>query len=406
MSFIQDKILLLKGQVQNYAWGGFDYIAEWLGVQNTEHKPFAEYWMGAHPSASSVVVTRNGDLSLYQLITEYPQEFLSKHARQHFNELPYLFKILDVKDMLSIQVHPTKQEAAKGYEKEEAAGVTLGSAQRNYKDKNHKPEVMVALSEFWLLHGFLTEEKMLAVLQSVPEFAGMDAIYKNGGNKELYKYVMNLMQQEVNEKLQGLVRRELDSKKAGEVTKEMPGWWVAKLYENGEEIDDIDRGVFSIYFFNIVKANEGEAVFQGAGIPHAYLEGQNVELMANSDNVLRGGLTPKHIDVPELLKHTSFEEVVPNIMDGNAVSEAERVFPCPVADFGISKIELASGKTFKGEASSLEIWVIIKGTINVTGASNNLDAHKGQAVAILPGEIFTVTASEEALIYKAFVPEP
>ena len=145
MSLVQDKILLLKGKVQQYAWGGYDYIANWLGTENTQHKPFAEYWMGAHPTASSVVVTRNGELSLHQLIHDYPEEFLSTHVRQHFNELPYLFKILDVKDMLSIQVHPTKEAAAKGFHEEEAAGIVLGAPNRNYKDKNHKPEVMVAL---------------------------------------------------------------------------------------------------------------------------------------------------------------------------------------------------------------------------------------------------------------------
>ena len=107
-------------------------------------------------------------------------------------------------------------------------------------------------------------------------------------------------------------------------------------------IGDIDRGVFSIYFFNIVKANPGEAIFQGAGIPHAYLEGQNVELMANSDNVLRGGLTPKHIDVPELLKHTIFEGVTPDIMEGEEIKRGEKNYSCPVTDFAISKIELVA----------------------------------------------------------------
>ena len=405
MSLLPNKILLLKGKVQPYAWGGYDFIANWLGIENTEHQPFAEYWMGAHPSASSVVITRNGELSLHQLIHDYPEEFLSPHVRQHFNELPYLFKILDVRDMLSIQVHPTKEAAAKGFHEEEAAGITIGAPNRNYKDKNHKPEVMVALGDFWLLHGFLPEEKLLQVLQTVPEFKGLEDIYKQGGYKALYQQVMSMHQDEVNQKLMPLVKRELERKQKGELTKGEPGWWVAKLFEGSTTIDDIDRGIYSIYFFNIVEVHEGEAVFQGAGIPHAYLEGQNVELMANSDNVLRGGLTPKHVDVPELLKHTVCESTTPNVMKGEAVSRAVVNYPCPVPDFGIHKITLAANEQLESKATSLEIWVLMKGEATFENSKTNLTVQKGQAVAILPDEPFTVTATKDTLMYKAFVPE-
>ncbi len=405
MSLVQDKILLLKGKVQQYAWGGYDFIANWLGIENAQHKPFAEYWMGAHPSASSVVVTRNGELSLHRLIHDFPEEFLSTHVRQHFNELPYLFKILDVREMLSIQVHPTKEAAAKGFHEEEAAGITLGAPNRNYKDKNHKPEVMVALSDFWLLHGFLPEDKLLQVLQTVPEFAGLEEIFKKDGYKALYKHVMTLSQDEVNQQLMPLVKHELNRKQKGELTKADPGWWVAKLFEGQEDIDDIDRGIYSIYFFNIVEVHEGEAIFQGAGIPHAYLEGQNVELMANSDNVLRGGLTPKHIDVPELLKHTVSESTVPNVMKGEAMGKAIINYPCPVPDFGIHKIKLPPDEKIESKATSLEIWVLMKGEAVLENSTTSLTVKRGQAAAILPNETFTITAKADTLIYKAFVPE-
>lgn len=405
MSLVQDKILLLKGKIQEYAWGGNDFIATWLGMENTQHKPFAEYWMGAHPSASSVVLNRNGELSLHQLIRDYPEEFLSTRVRQQFNELPYLFKILDVSDMLSIQVHPTKEAAAKGYHEEEAAGIVLGAPHRNYKDKNHKPEVMVALGDFWLLHGFLPEDKLLQVLQTVPEFTGLEVVYKEGGYKALYEQVMRMHQEEVNQNLMPLVRRELEKKKKGELTKTHPGWWVAKLFEGSENIEDIDRGIYSIYFFNIVEVHEGEGVFQGAGIPHAYLKGQNVELMANSDNVLRGGLTPKHVDVPELLKHTACESTIPNIMKGEALSKSVVNYPCPVPDFGIHKISLSPGESMESKANSLEIWVLMKGSVIFENTKTKVIAQKGQAVAILPNEPFTVSAQEDTRMYKAFVPE-
>src|SRR6478609_5975369 len=142
---LQDKIFKLKGKAQHYAWGGTAYIPHWLGIENVEKEPFAEYWMGAHPSASSTIIIDGKEKSLFELTKSNPALFIGEKIHSTFGELPYLFKILDVKDMLSIQVHPSKESAAIGFEEEEKKGVSLKAAGRNYKDKNHKPEVMVAL---------------------------------------------------------------------------------------------------------------------------------------------------------------------------------------------------------------------------------------------------------------------
>ncbi len=404
MSFEQDKIFKLKGKVQHYAWGGYNFITNWLGIENTVHKPHAEFWMGAHPSASSVLIDDENEMVLYDAIKQHPVKYIGQKVLDAFGELPYLFKILDVRDMLSIQVHPSKGEAVKGYEAEEAAGVLLSAAHRNYKDKNHKPEVMVALSEFWLLHGFLEKEALVEVLRTVPEFGGMDDVFNLEGYKGLYQYVMEMPQDEVNSLLAPLIKREAEAREKDLINKHQPGWWVSKLYPLRDVTGDIDRGVFSIYFFNIVKALPGEAIFQGEGVPHAYLEGQNVELMANSDNVLRGGLTPKYVDVPELLKHTIFEGTVVNIMGGEQKGEGEAIYNCPVPDFGLGKIELMAGQRFVSETtSSMEIIVVIDGTLQVEGG-NTVNARKGEAVAILPGENYVVTTPFNVLAYRAFVP--
>lgn len=400
---LQDKIFKLKGKVQHYAWGGYEFIPHWLGIQNKEYKPFAEYWMGAHPSASSDVVTPNSALSLHELVKGFPEITIGNKVQQKFGELPYLFKILDVREMLSIQVHPTKEEAMKGFEAEEEAGIPINAATRNYKDKNHKPEVMIALSEFWLLHGFLQQNALRKVLLTVPEFKEFVHLYESNDYKNLYQHVMEMSQQEVDAILTPLVHRELQRKKDNQLTKDQPGWWVAKLFGHQTSIENIDRGVFSIYFFNIVKVNSGEAIFQGAGIPHAYLEGQNVELMANSDNVLRGGLTSKHIDVRELLKHTIFKGVTPNIMKGEESKLQEKNYPCPVADFGISKIELKQSDTYSSSASSLEIIVVIDGKMQISG-STNLFLKKGEAVTIFCEEAYKISTPSNVYAYKAFVP--
>ena len=400
---LQDKIFKLKGKVQHYAWGGNEYIPEWLGIENKEKQPCAEYWMGAHPSASSTLIVNGKEERLYDLIQQDAASFIGEKVNNTFGELPYLFKILDVKDMLSIQVHPSKTAAAKSFEEEEAKGIAINASTRNYKDKNHKPEVMVALSEFWLLHGFLTEDKLLKVLQAVPEFNGFESIVIEKGYKGLYEHVMLMPQVGVDKLLGSLVEREVARKKNNELTKQQPGWWVAKLYENETQLHNLDRGIFSIYFFNIVKTEPGEGVFQGAGLPHAYLEGQNVELMANSDNVLRGGLTPKHIDVPELIKHTIFEGIEPNIMKGIDLTSGEKNYPCPVEDFGISKLELKAGETYTTEASSLEIIVIMEGELTIEG-SNAITAKSGEVVAVMAGEMYTVSTLNQLYAYKAFVP--
>lgn len=402
---LKGKIFHLTGKVQHYAWGGFDYIPALLSIKNEDHKPFAEYWMGAHSSASSVISDGTAEASLEQLIKDDPANTITANVFQRFGELPYLFKILDVKDMLSIQVHPTKAEAVKGFDAEEAAGIPINAPNRNYKDKNHKPEVMVALSEFWLLHGFKQADAIEKTLQDIPEFNVLYGLFKREGTKALYRFVMEMEQVDVDTMLTSLVKRALSRKASNELTKEHPGWWISKLYEDGKEIKNIDRGIFSICFFNIVRLNPGEAIFQGAGIPHAYMEGQNVELMANSDNVLRGGLTPKHIDVPELMKHTSFEGVTPAVLKGNDVGNHALNYPCPVPDFGIHKIEL-HGNKHESIAQSLEIIIAIEGGGVVNGTSSgNLVVRQGGAIAVLPGEAYSIEASGKSIFYKAFVPQ-
>jgi mannose-6-phosphate isomerase len=177
------------------------------------------------------------------------------------------------------------------------------------------------------------------ILNSIPEFSFLSNVFAEDGYYGLYKMVMEMPQEEADKLLLPLIKREITL--CG--NKNQPGYWVAKLYNGNMPQGHVDKGIFSIYFFNIVELKQGEAVFQGAGVPHAYLEGQNVELMANSDNVLRGGLTPKHIDVPELLKHIIFEGIEPKDSKREDVGH-ERQFSFSVPDFSISALEMETGR--------------------------------------------------------------
>lgn len=391
----------LQGTVQHYSWGGTTFLPKLLSIENPNHKPFAEYWLGIHAGGPSSIEVNQQAVLLSDAIATDPKAALSEPVYNHFGGLPYLFKVLDVKDMLSIQVHPTKEYAKVAFEKEEAAGIALNAPNRNYKDTNHKPEIMLAMSEFWLLHGFKSEAKILETLENIAEFQVLVPLYKSEGLKGLYQFLMEMEQAQVDSLLSPVVKRALRNKQEGKVDRNAPDWWVAKLYENAAGILPIDKGVFSIYLFNIVCVMPGQGIFQDAGVPHAYLEGQNVELMANSDNVLRGGLTPKHIDVEELILNIKFESIEPVIIEGTKPCMGESVYPAPVQDFGIASITLDGSNSYSYEAESLDMFLVVEGGCVV---NNQLSVKTGEAFVVFPGNKLNIHASGKTLIYRAFVP--
>ncbi|RAJ06671.1 mannose-6-phosphate isomerase type 1 [Chitinophaga skermanii] len=403
---LNKKLFHLTGKVQHYAWGGYSYIPALLGLPVT-NEPSAEYWMGAHQSAPSQIGTTPNPTPLNDLVAANPSAVLGEQTFNTFGELPYLLKILDVKDMLSIQVHPTKAEAEKGFARENEEGIALNAPNRNYKDANHKPEIMVALSEFYLLHGFLPADKLKEVINNTPAFLPLAHIFEQEGYYGMYKFVMELPQEDVNSMLRPLVDEIVPLYKENKLAKTDPAFWAARAVVNDPQGETrLDRGIFSIYFFNIMHVQEGEAVFQDAGIPHAYLEGQNVELMANSDNVLRGGLTPKHIDVPELLKHTRFEAVHPQIITASIdPNTKEAIYQSPAPDFVVSKIELQTGEVYSHKSNAAEILIVMEGAVQANG-SDAFDVKKGESIFVAYNEAYTLsqTGNSKAVLFKATVP--
>ena len=391
----------IEGVVQHYDWGGKSFIPNLISEKNPANITYAEYWLGAHLKAPSLVKVQQKKIPLDVFLNEY----VSKDSEPHFGTLPYLFKVLDVHKMLSIQVHPTKEAAKKGYELENNNGIPLTANHRNYKDQNHKPEIMVALSDFWLLHGFLERSKLIKNLQETKELTFLLKTFLEKGYLGLYKKVMEFSQEEVNNVLGPLMDRIHPTFIANELEKSSPAYWAAKSMEH-KELTSIDRGVFSIFFFNILKLSKGEAIFQDAGLPHAYLEGKNMELMANSDNVLRGGLTTKHIDVEELLKNTKFEETIPAILHGNYnKSNGEVVYKTTTKDFEMSKIELNSSTSHRSVSNSIEILIAMKGSATVIENKNAFFLEKGQSIVIKPNTAYKIQTNSEAEIYKAGVPK-
>ncbi|NDC78804.1 MAG: mannose-6-phosphate isomerase, class I, partial [Chitinophagia bacterium] len=277
---------LIEGIVQPYAWGGREYIPRLLGLAPDAGKPAAEYWLGVHPGGPSRIwLDGSARTSLPDLIRSDPQRYLGARVLAEFENLPFLLKVLDVQGMLSIQVHPTREGAREGFARENALGIPLDAPNRNYRDENHKPEVMVALGEFWLLHGFRCD--LEAVLASVPELSGLSPILREAGIEGLYRHIMEMPQDAVDALLLPLAQRIVPQYLQDRLARSLPDFWAGRVLAGAApDFRNIDRGVFSIYLFNVVHMHAGQAIFQGAGIPHAYLEGRNVELMSNSDNVL------------------------------------------------------------------------------------------------------------------------
>lgn len=394
---------LLQGVVQHYAWGGFHYIPDLLNQASPVQEPCAELWLGAHPRGMAQV-QRPGEEStpLEALIKQAPANILGKATAERFaNQIPYLLKVLDVDKMLSIQAHPNKTEAEQGFAAENKAGVPLDAFNRNFKDDNHKPEMMTALTDFWLLHGFAALDKIQHNLENTPELTALLAHFDGQYIQPLYTHVMNLPQAEIDRLLQPLAERLLPQLEAGKLAKSSADYWAARALRDFRlPTGGYDRGVLSIYLMNVVNVKPGQGIFQDAGVLHAYLEGVNVELMANSDNVFRGGLTDKYVDVDTLIQHLSFDPVEPKVFAGEALSETLTQFKTPAPDFELSLIRLKEGKKHtEYSTKGAEILLIISGVVQF---NEDLSLGKGQSVFFPAGSQYTLSGNAE--IYKAGMP--
>lgn len=391
----------LQGAIQHYSWGGNSFLPSLLHQINIDEKPFAEYWLGVHAGGQGIVDLGNGGYTqLSNLIGSDKLKHLGEATFSQFKGVPFLLKILDVKDMLSIQVHPNKERAKQGFEDEEQKGIAISAPHRNYKDQNHKPEVMVALSEFWLLHGFAGNiEERINSYSFLKQFLTQ---FKAGGIKELYEYLLKLPQDSVNEILALHAEKIIPLYLDNLLEKENPDFWAARAMLNLCADGQYDKGIFSIYLMNILHLQPGEGIFQGAGLLHAYLEGQNVELMANSDNVLRAGLTPKHIDTDELIANTNFVVTKPQIIHVS-LNNGVQDFPCNTSDFLIKRILLSPGEEKELKLAGPSIVLQLKGEALWKGYNQSL-VNGLQSYFVDPFEPILVKANTKTELYIASVP--
>lgn len=359
-------LVKLSNQALDYAWGSKNLISDYFGIPETG-KPMAEIWFGTHDGSPTEVIGQG--LSLHELLLHEGKT----------NRLDFLLKILAAEAPLSIQAHPNPEQAIAGFAKENAAGLSINAANRNYKDDRAKPELIVALSEsFDALVGFADPRIVREKFQEIIEVSQDGTL-----RRKLESWVDWLSQSD------GIRRVFLDSLTDAEITAEL----IAELVDLAEQLPSLvdlishlnayhegDRGIATALLMNRVTLSKGEAVFVPAGIPHAYLSGLGVEVMLASDNVLRGGLTTKHVDIAELTEVVVFESQTVELTKTVQLANGLKRFDIPTSEFSFYEISL-SGQNLLADINlpGDGIFLCISGSVAV---SNSL----GEREILRPGE--------------------
>lgn len=387
----------MDNKIQNYDWGSRTAIHDLFGFANEAQQPQAEVWMGTHPNGCSIVNQGSTNVSLSELIKQDPSAFLSQNTAEAFGDLPFLFKILAADKALSIQVHPNKQDAELGYAKEQELAVPLSAFNRNYKDANHKPELVYALTEYQAMNGFRPFDEIIAEFRlcDIPELNGyLEQFERNPNQDGLSHFFVEILSMEEARKINA-VDHLLSYAAANQVRP------VCELILDLAAQYPNDVGLFAPLLLNVITLKPGEAMFLSARTPHAYIKGTGLEIMANSDNVLRAGLTPKHMDVEELVKCTDFiPKPMNTLLTQAAINGCEHNFPVPVQDFKFSVFQ--EPKDQQVEMSSAEILMPIDADVTLLAESGEtLVLGKGQS-AFIPAYVENYTISCEGRVARAF----
>ena len=319
--------------IQEFAWGSKTSFNQLFDIDNPNNLPQAEIWMGSHPNGCSNVLMDGVQVRLSELIDSDKDRFLSTVINRDFGELPYLFKVLAADSALSVQVHPNKTEAEEGFHREELAQIPISAAYRNYRDTNHKPELVYALTSYQAMNGFRSISEIITLFSEIdqPQLKTMlNRLIVNPlpeGLRDFFVELLSLKSEEKNSAVEQLLLT------AREKSHEELFSLIITLSEQYPG----DIGLFTPLILNVLTLEPGEAMYLDARTPHAYLSGTGLEIMANSDNVLRAGLTPKHIDVTELALCTLFEEKPVETLKLTPIQNGECItFPVPVPDFKFS----------------------------------------------------------------------
>lgn len=389
----------LENVIQNYAWGSKTALQSLFGVENTKQQPQAEIWMGAHPNGSSTIFIDGQKSLLASAIDVNPKFWLGEKFESYESQLPFLVKILAAEQPLSIQVHPSKVAAKHGFEKENRLGLAIDAPERNFKDSNHKPELIYAITPYLAMNGFRDLQVIHKLFSAaiLPSLNDILAPFLAIPTKETLQQLFSTILQMDEAKKTRVVKELLNFEPTQEEDVEVIDAFrliaeLAKLYP-------CDVGLFSPLFLNVVELQPGEAMFLFAETPHAYLKGVGVEVMANSDNVLRAGLTPKYIDVPALLANTKFESIKVSDLRMQPYQEGNRsVYPIPVDDF---KFDIIREGEFENVVSSPEILLCIDGNVEICSSQNRVSLTAGESV-IIPASASSYSFNNHGTVVRTY----
>lgn len=377
---------LLRGTVQHYAWGTTDAIPALLGVP-ADGRPFAEYWLGSHPLSPSEV--EGGTLDA--LVREHP-ELIGEPSRVTFgDQLPYLLKVLSARHALSLQVHPSREQAQEGYARENAAGIAPDAPERTYRDDWPKPEIMIALEEFHTLSGFRDPSRTAALFGALGVASDLASVIgpltERKGPAALAEVFLDVLSMDGERaELSNLVcaaamKHKDDEGEVGEF---------ARTVLELDEVFPADPGILAALLMNRVVLQPGEAVFVPAGHMHAHLRGTGIEVMANSDNVVRGGLTNKHVDVGELVKVVDFSAGEAEITRPVPAGQGVEAYPAPCPEFAVWRVEPleAAPVALPGDGSA-RILLVTSGSAELV--------RDGERLPLTRGEAAFLTATDDAV---------
>jgi mannose-6-phosphate isomerase len=390
-------MLPLQNTIRDYAWGSRTFIPELLGLQATD-KPAAELWLGAHPAAPSQLAD---DTSLLEEIAHDPIGLLGESAVERFGDaLPFLLKVLAAEAPLSIQAHPTIEQAQAGFADENARGIAIGAPNRNYADANHKPELICALTDFQALCGFRDVYASAALFETIIAAGGTalagypERLTGGGGLREVVTVLLTMPEAHRIEMQASVVP-------ACAAVAEARSAWSAECGWTGRlaEAYPADAGVILALLLNLVGLKPGEALFLSAGRIHAYLRGAGVEIMASSDNVLRCGLTPKHVDVAELLKVLDFTTEPARPLQP-ASDGTIRWYPVPIEDFSLGELRLADGDKVQLPADGPRILLCTEGSFTITASQDVQALARGGSVFVPADAAITVSGAGQLFVAR------
>lgn len=398
----------LHNSIRTYHWGSPDAISSLLGLQ-TDATPQAELWLGAHPGNPSRL--RETGQGLDELLADTPQ-LLGQAVSDRYGQLPFLMKVLAADQPLSIQVHPSLEQAAAGFEREEQAGIGRDAAHRNYKDANHKPEMLYALGDFVALSGFRAPARIIADLQRLQPWLSEPAA-------AISRELVDVLDREEDPLGQALARVLGGDQRIGKLVDEMVTAITAhpQLRQN-RQLDELawaagyypaDPGVLVTLLMNVVDLKAGEVICMQAGYLHAYLRGVGIEVMANSDNVLRGGLTSKHIDVPELLAITHTQPGQATALSGATLGPGNTLYTPDFDEFQLQVLQLsAEGRAQQLACHGAGIALCTGGSFTLQRDGRQLQLHRGDSVFLPAGSpvLAQVLDGTDATLFLASAQTP